>query len=210
VEREGIILATYEESSEESMRLKKSKAGAEEELVSLINEGYKLLDWILSDYQTKTKNDKISRWIEIDKLYKGKVNLWIDKVKTTLESIFPTSMETYSFNPASFPPLESISAERKLQYSYQYLRLEECLKTLKEILKVDLVRYSDLPLSTRLYVEDIDSFRNVRDVNPDMGSHNESCVLVLSRKAWKPDLTDFNACSPHAVTQNSLWRHFSH
>ncbi len=32
----------------------------------------------------------------------------------------------------------------------------------------DLDRYTDLPLQERLYVEDIDSFRKVRDINPQM------------------------------------------
>ncbi len=42
------------------------------------------------------------------------------------------------------------------------------LERLKRILDNDLIRYTDLPLGNRLFVEDIDSFRRVRDVNPAM------------------------------------------
>jgi hypothetical protein len=42
---------------------------------------------------------------------------------------------------------------------------------LRHILDTDLGRYTDLPIQDRLYVEHIDSFQKVRDVNPRMVDH---------------------------------------
>jgi hypothetical protein len=42
------------------------------------------------------------------------------------------------------------------------------LDRLRRILDTDLTRYTDLPIQDRLYVEDIDSFAKVRDVNPSI------------------------------------------
>jgi hypothetical protein len=40
------------------------------------------------------------------------------------------------------------------------------IRGLDQIRKLSIGEYTDLPLATRLYVEDIDSFHKVRDVNP--------------------------------------------
>ena len=41
-------------------------------------------------------------------------------------------------------------------------------RPMRRILEADLPRYTDLPVQDRLFVEDIDSFQKVRDVNPAM------------------------------------------
>jgi hypothetical protein len=150
------------------MRFKKSKTTAEEELVALIIEGYDLLLWIREDYQKKTRDEKIIRGVEINQAYQARITPWMDKVQASLNSIFPTPLEANSFILTSFPPSEEVSSQQKLENSYPYLRLEAFHNTLRKILETDLGRYTDLPLAMRLYVEDIDSFRNVRDVNPGM------------------------------------------
>lgn len=53
-------------------------------------------------------------------------------------------------------------------YHYQsaLLRCRHFVRGLNKIRLQSLPEYTDLPLEARLYVEDIDSFRKVRDVNP--------------------------------------------
>jgi hypothetical protein len=48
------------------------------------------------------------------------------------------------------------------------VRLEDLLNGLDGLRKDSLPRYTDLPDKLRLYVEDIDSFSKVRDVNPEL------------------------------------------
>jgi hypothetical protein len=49
--------------------------------------------------------------------------------------------------------------------------LPDYIERLRHILDSDLRHYTDLPIQDRLYVEDIDSFQKVRDVNPAMVRH---------------------------------------
>jgi hypothetical protein len=47
----------------------------------------------------------------------------------------------------------------------------DLIRELDKIRQESLPRYTDLPIKDRLYVEDIDSFSRVRDVNPSIVAH---------------------------------------
>lgn len=139
------------------MRLKKSRVSSEEELVFLINEGYQLLAWIRSDYSLKKK-------VEGDE-YDNKLNEWGAKVQTSLHSIFPTELEIHQFlNPPY--KFRTVSADLDKKYVDITIRIESVIQSLEKIRNESLLLYTDLPVSMRLYIEDIDSFRKVRDINP--------------------------------------------
>jgi uncharacterized membrane protein len=61
------------------------------------------------------------------------------------------------------------------------LRLVISIFRIETIRQTSLAQYTDLPIQDRLYVEDIDSFQKVRDVNPAMVTHFlENGFLSLS------------------------------
>ncbi len=140
------------------MRLKKSRVSSEEELVTVLNEGYHLLAEIIGEYSKKKRIDGDE--------YQGKLNTWGDNVIASLESIFPTELEAHQFvNPEdTFTMIETIIDEAYQRIRY---RLTDLLRGLEKIRTNSIPLYTDLPAGLRLYVEDIDSFRSVRDVNPE-------------------------------------------
>ena len=143
------------------MRLKKSLVSSEEQLVTCLNEGYQLLDEIYAEFAEKKKINEEKN--------KKKLNAWGEKVIGSLESIFPTELEAHQFlHPSS--SLRFI--ETTIDRAYQELshRLKDLIGALDKIRAERLSLYTDLPADIRLYVEDIDSFRNVRDVNPEAAS----------------------------------------
>ncbi len=150
------------------MRLKKSRSTAEEELIGVINEGYHILNATHEDYRRKSENKSFvaqqdNHW------YRVGIRDWIRRVENVLKSIFPTDLEANSFRytpSRSFTGLFNGSVDET--YFNLTQRLEELIAALKSIRDTDLRRYTDLPIAARLYVEDIDSFRNVKDVNPDL------------------------------------------
>jgi hypothetical protein len=88
-------------------------------------------------------------------------------VLTGLESLFPTSLEANTFLNPPPPGFTTISSGTDPTWFNLQRRLEALLRALKEILTQDLLRYTDLPVQERLYIEDIDSFKKARDVNPE-------------------------------------------
>ena len=91
------------------------------------------------------------------------MNQWATEVVTELTRIFPTELESNLFlNPEM--PLGAVSGD----YEYQSLvrRLGYFIRGLETIRQTSLPQYTDLPIQDRLYIEDIDSFQKVRDVNP--------------------------------------------
>jgi hypothetical protein len=91
------------------------------------------------------------------------VNSWADKVVESLTQIFPTQLETNLFRDPEIP-FGAVSGDYKYQSAVR--RCGHFIRGLNNIRLRSLPEYTDLPLDARLYVEDIDSFRKVRDVNP--------------------------------------------
>jgi hypothetical protein len=166
------------------MRLKKSKVAAEEELVSLINEGYRILTWVKTHYHEAQEQGTFDSDRD-NQLYEDAVNEWGTKVVQALNSIFPTELEANSFLEPPPPPLGTITSGTDRRWHSLTRRLPEFIRALERVTGVNLTRYTDLPIRTRLYVEDIDSFRKVRDVNPATVSH------LLSNEGYLDQPEDF-------------------
>jgi hypothetical protein len=161
------------------MRLKVPAAAANEELIALINEGYYALHAIQSDHQEKrtagTFNDDTD-----NTPYSAEFERWADRVLTALRSIFPTELEPNTFLHPEMP-FGAVSGD----YRYESLmrRFKFFIQGLNGIRQTSIPQYTDLPLSTRLFVEDIDSFRKVRDVNPAAAAD----LLQNGRFEWSED-----------------------
>jgi hypothetical protein len=91
------------------------------------------------------------------------VTAWAEKVVEALGRIFPTRLETHLFSDPEIP-FGAVSGDYKYQSTLR--RCRYFVRGLNKIRLQSLPEYTDLPLDARLYVEDIDSFRKVRDVNP--------------------------------------------
>ena len=144
------------------MRLRIHAAAANEELVSLVNEGYETLSTIQSDYKRRVESGTYDDSKDADALV-ASMNAWKSRVVAALGRIFPTPLETHLFLDPEMP-FGAVSGD----YNYQRL-LGTCrfyVRGLNRLRLGSLPEYTDLPLDARLYVEDIDSFRKVRDVNP--------------------------------------------
>jgi hypothetical protein len=144
------------------MRLRIHTATANEELVTLVNEGYDAISAMQSAYQTRKNSGVYDDSKDVDELI-APVNSWADRVVLALGRIFPTQLETHLFLDPEIP-FSSVSGDYK--YQSNLVRCRHFVRGLNKIRLRSLPEYTDLPLDARLYVEDIDSFHKVRDVNP--------------------------------------------
>jgi hypothetical protein len=147
------------------MRLLKSRAHAEEALAPLVTEGYEIAFHIDRDYTEKKKKGIFDS--EADNAnYLKLTNEWWRKVHDELLDIFPTQMEMLAMyhEPTGGPNI--ISAGTDQTWFNRFHRMRSFARKLERILKEDLPVYTDLPQGEQLFIEDIDSFRTVRDVNP--------------------------------------------
>lgn len=144
------------------MRLRVHTASANEELVALVNEGYDAISAVQAEYQERKNTGRYKDSKNADDLI-APVNVWAEKVVQSLDRIFPTQLERHLFLDPEIP-FGAVSGD----YHYQsaMLRCRHFVRGLNKIRVQNLPEYTDLPLDARLYVEDIDSFRKVRDVNP--------------------------------------------
>src|SRR5437016_576506 len=144
------------------MRLRIHTATANEELITLVNEGYDALSAMQADYRRRKEKGTYDDSKDVADLV-ALVDAWANKVVESLGRIFPTQLETHLFVDPEIP-FGAVSGD----YHYQSA-LKRCryfVRGLNKIRLQSLPEYTDLPLDARLYVEDIDSFRKVRDVNP--------------------------------------------
>lgn len=144
------------------MRLRVHIATANEELVALVNEGYDALAAVQAAYQRRKNEGTYDDSKDVAEVV-APVEAWATKVEGALSRIFPTQLETHLFGDPEMP-FGAVSGD----YNYQST-LKRCryfVRGLNKIRLQSLPEYTDLPLDARLYVEDIDSFRKVRDVNP--------------------------------------------
>jgi len=144
------------------MRLRIHTATANEELLALVNEGYDALSAVQADYQRRKQQGTYDDAKDVDELV-APVNAWADKVVESLGRIFPTQLETHLFLD---PEIPFGAASGDYNYQSTLKRCRYFVRGLNKIRLQSLPEYTDLPLDARLYVEDIDSFRKVRDVNP--------------------------------------------
>lgn len=98
--------------------------------------------------------------------YRQMMHEWIARVQSALQAIFPATLELHSFSSRTSHISSSFAGIDQQFGILFYQDMPMYLDRLKNILDSDLRRYTDLPIKDRLYVEDIDSFARVRDVNP--------------------------------------------
>lgn len=144
------------------MRLRTHIATANEELIALVNEGYDALSAMQADYQHRKELGTYDDARDVDVLVVPMEN-WASRACGALTRIFPTQLETHLFRDPEVP-FGAVSGDYKFQCALRRCRF--LVRGLNKIRLQSLPEYTDLPLDARLYVEDIDSFRKVRDVNP--------------------------------------------
>jgi hypothetical protein len=144
------------------MRLKVHIATANEELLALVNEGYEALSEIDANYKQKKEAGTYDDTKD-STILAAPINTWAAKVVEALGRIFPTQLESHLFLDPEIPLGMSRGDH---QYVDIRRRCRYWVRGLNEIRLQSLPEYTDLPLEARIYVEDIDSFRKVRDVNP--------------------------------------------
>jgi hypothetical protein len=165
------------------MRLKVSKLSAEESLIQVINAGYARMNSIQADHDAKhaaqTYNPDEANGDIVH--YNSIMNEWGEMVYRELSSIFPTELEWNAFLHPPTPGMRTVLGTDSAFGSHIY-RWNDLLGQLRRIREVDLNGYTDLPMTLQIYVEDVDSFRNVRDVNPRQVHHllDEQGVLQVS------------------------------
>jgi hypothetical protein len=147
------------------MRLKKSYAAADEEILRLVNDGYAVLQGYERDYERKNASGTFDDLVDT-KVAEEQFHDWHRIVTQRLGGIFPTLREAFMFVRS-----DKVTSPRDHDGIDQYFwrhtfKVEHFVRTLDHIRLVDLRRYTDLPVAERLFVEDIDSFAKVRDVNP--------------------------------------------
>lgn len=121
-----------------------------------------------ADYFAKREAGSFSEAIDVPR-YNAQINEWVGSVVGLLTSIFPTAFEVNVFrNP---PRIATVRAGVNMRFSSQENYVLERLGGLQRVRSEELQRYTDLPEQIRLFVEDVDSFRKVRDVNPAMVDH---------------------------------------
>lgn len=120
------------------------------------------------EYRSKKANKTFDE--QIDQACHGEqIEGWVQEVLNALSGIFPTELECHVFlNPAH--PFGAV-ADPDYHWKCLMLRLMDLIRGLDKIRQESLPQYTDLPIKDRLYVEDIDSFSRVRDVNPSMVAH---------------------------------------
>jgi hypothetical protein len=147
------------------MRLKLSKNKAEEIIIKHLINGYSIRERVDSNYSTNLKShDFDNNRIIINK----EVNNWNRDVSKELEIIFPTLLQCYYFNS---PPEEGSAIgilNGDLGWDKMVSFMLKKINALHRFLEIDIKQYTDLPIGKRLYIEDIDSFKNARDVNPSL------------------------------------------
>jgi len=145
------------------MRLKIHMATANEELVVLVNEGYDAISSMKTAYLNKKEQGTYDDSKDVDEIV-APVNNWASKVVLALERIFPTKLETNLFLDPEIQFGGRISGD--YNYGCTIIRCHHYVKGLNKIRISSIPEYTDLPLDARLYVEDIESFHKVRDINP--------------------------------------------
>lgn len=147
------------------MRLKVSAASGNEQLLGLVTQGYQLNAAIWEEYRQKkadgTFKDEVDRPRHVEA-----IDCWTHQVVDALRGIFPTEREEYVFHHPESP--FGAVADPDYHWKCMTRHFMDLIRGLDKIRQSAIPQYTDLPIKDRLYVEDIDSFQKVRDVNPGM------------------------------------------
>jgi hypothetical protein len=149
------------------LRLLVSRASAEEKIIDLLNEGYTLRQELWADYDERRSAGSFEP-VSDNQRYHALADQWVNKVIQILGEIFPTPLElNYFCSRESYQKVTYSNIDQEFGELF-YRTTPTFIERLKHVFETDLSRYTDLPIQDRLFVEDIDSFRRVRDVNPAM------------------------------------------
>lgn len=152
------------------MRLRVSKARAEELLLPLVAEAYEIASWLDRDYAEKRSAGRFDPASD-NARYERRINDWAQRTQATLLEIFPSTVEVGALAHEPVGTQVSVASGTDQGWFRRLLRMRSWAHKLERILKEDLPRYTDLPIGERLFVEDLDSFAKVRDVNPQLVRH---------------------------------------
>jgi hypothetical protein len=144
------------------MRLKMSLNAADELLVAAVNAGYEALENVKRDKAEKQSAGTYDPARDQPR-HQEIMDNWATAVAHLLDAIFPTHLELNTFKNPEIPIGAFVrgTAFGKLTVTAQFY-----IRGLEKIRTQNLPQYTDLPMQSRYFVEDIDSFRKVRDVNP--------------------------------------------
>ncbi len=149
------------------MRLKISKNKAEEQLIDKLIVGYQIQNFVLENYS----NNITQQNFETNKqIAEGEINKWNQETANIITIVFPTNLQWHYFNRPPVNRLESALQTNNGDIGWDTLQnfIKNKIIALHRLLEIDIKLYTDFPIGKRLYVEDIDSFRNVRDINADV------------------------------------------
>jgi hypothetical protein len=152
------------------LRLRVSRAKAEELLQPLVAEGYEIASWLDQDYADKRSAGTFDSASD-NALYEQRLNDWAHRTQQVLLEIFPSTIEVGALAHEPLGGKPQVAPGTDQAWFRRVLRMRAWAHKLERILKEDLGRYTDLPIGERLFVEDIDSFAKVRDVNPQLVQH---------------------------------------
>jgi hypothetical protein len=152
------------------VRLQVSKAKAEDMLQPLVAEAYEIASWLERDYGAKRSAGSFDAASD-NARYEQRLNDWAQRTQAVLLEIFPSTIEVGALAHEPVGAEVTVAAGTDQGWFRRLLRMRSWARKLERILKEDLTRYTDLPIGERLFVEDIDSFSKVRDVNPQLVQH---------------------------------------
>lgn len=145
------------------MRLKLSKNKAVELLIDQLTEGYLIRKMVESNYShnLRCQNFDTNRDVTNET-----INKWNKETFDLIENIFPTKLQQLYFDNPPENSITTVYHNGDSGWENMKAFILKKIKALHRFLEVDMKEYTDLPIKKRLYIEDIDSFKSVRDVNP--------------------------------------------
>jgi hypothetical protein len=143
------------------MRLKMSLNAADELLVAAVNAGYEALENVKRDKEEKQSAGTYDVARDHPR-HQEIMNNWATGAVNLLDAIFPTHLELNTFKNPEMP----IGFVPGGEFGILTVTAKFWIRGLDKIRTQNLLQYTDLPIQSRYFVEDIDSFRKVRDVNP--------------------------------------------
>jgi hypothetical protein len=147
------------------MRLAVSKNAAQEAILRQLQSGYEMAMSLRSEYNVLRASGEFKSEVHFASM-RSRLSEWVNSTAIALQGIFPSDLEANMF---ALPFSVSSASYTNMHPDVGMLleaRIPEYLQRLHGILEKQLPFYTGLPLSERLYVEDVDSFSQVRDVNP--------------------------------------------